>query len=60
MACTKARSSGGKRRPSAASGQILDAEVAGGPALPPALNLPRRQANDFRRLFMAEVWPFVQ
>jgi hypothetical protein len=60
MACTNARSSGGKIRLSAASGLIFDAEIAGPPPPPPALHLPRRQADHLCRVFVAEAWSFVQ
>src|ERR1700722_15578776 len=60
MATTAARSTGGKSRLLAAPGAVHDAEIASGPASPPALHLPRRQPNDLGRVLMADAWPFVQ
>src|SRR5260370_28715431 len=60
MATTAARSTGGKSRLLAAPGVILDAEIARGPASPPALHLPGGQVNDFGGVVMADARPFVK
>src|SRR5205085_9826393 len=60
MAVTRARSSGGKRGLSASSFQIRDGVIATGPAAPPALDLPRAQADDIAGRFAAELGSLVQ
>jgi hypothetical protein len=56
MACSK----GGKRGLATASGSVVQGEIACGPALAPAENLPAREADLTSRLLLSQVGVLMQ
>lgn len=60
MAFTQAQSGGGKSGLAAAAAAVADVELAGGPPLPPALDLAGGQPNATGRLVVRQGGMFVE